>query len=191
MPLGELNKILLHVFPNSWAKQAYIQGWGFEVKFYKDTCEMFKRMDIAETIYEWRAPSKNTQQEESDCASSVKKKKGGASTSPSNSEQGCAGKSKRNNAGHPCDEQTGTKNTFLLHVPRRSSEECKLLKTYTEKRSAHHTYKDKQAHTGSNKHAKTVKFDYATQEVTTMKSHDETTPKNKKGGNQKKKTRSN
>ena len=27
MPPGELNKILLHVAPNGWGKQAYIQGW--------------------------------------------------------------------------------------------------------------------------------------------------------------------
>ena len=40
----ELNKIILHVVPNSWAKQAYIQGWDFEGRSYKDTCDMFERM---------------------------------------------------------------------------------------------------------------------------------------------------
>ena len=33
----ELNKILLHAVPNSWAKKSYIQGWDFEGSSYKDS----------------------------------------------------------------------------------------------------------------------------------------------------------
>ena len=44
----ELNKILLHAVPNVWTKQAYLQGWDFEMKSYKATCELFERMEIAE-----------------------------------------------------------------------------------------------------------------------------------------------
>ena len=43
-----------------------------------------------------------------------------------------------------------------------------------------HTYKDKQTRSNGNKRAKTVNFEDATQEVNTMKSHDEPIPKNKK-----------
>ena len=43
----EINKILLHAVPNLWAKQAYIQVWNFEGRSYKETCNMFKRMEIA------------------------------------------------------------------------------------------------------------------------------------------------
>ena len=35
------NNILLHTVPNSWARQAYIQGWDFEGRSYKETCDMF------------------------------------------------------------------------------------------------------------------------------------------------------
>ena len=48
----ELNKILLHAVINSWARQSYIQGWDFEGRSYKETCDMFERMEIEESIYE-------------------------------------------------------------------------------------------------------------------------------------------
>ena len=48
----ELNKILLHAVINSWARQSYIQGWDFEGRSYKETCDMFERMEIAGSIYE-------------------------------------------------------------------------------------------------------------------------------------------
>ena len=59
----ELNEILLQAVPNSWAQQAYPQGWYFEGRTYKDIYNMFERMDISEVIYEGGAPSKNTQHE--------------------------------------------------------------------------------------------------------------------------------
>ena len=46
-----------------------------------------------------------------------------------------------------------------------------------------HTYKYKKDCSGDNKRAKTIKFYYTTQKVNIMKSHDEPTPKNKKGKN--------
>ena len=54
----ELNDILLRAVPNSWARQAYLQGWDFEGRTYKGTCDMFERIEIAEAIYEGGAPSK-------------------------------------------------------------------------------------------------------------------------------------
>ena len=35
MPPEELNEILLCVVPNGWDKQAYLQGWDFEVKTFR------------------------------------------------------------------------------------------------------------------------------------------------------------
>ena len=58
MGLEELNEILLQSVPSSWARQAYIWGWDFKGRTYKDTCDMFERMEIAEAIYEGGAPSK-------------------------------------------------------------------------------------------------------------------------------------
>ena len=54
----------------------------------------------------------------------------------------------------------------------------------------YHTYKDKQSRSGNKKRTKTVTFEDATQEVNTMKSHDEPIPKKNKVQNQKKKSNS-
>ena len=116
----ELNDILLQNVSNSWAGQSYIQEWYFKGRSYKETCNMFERMKIAEAIYKGVAPSKNTQRVEADRTSSGRNKNGGSSASPSKPEQGRAGKRKIINAGHPIDEPTGAKNTFLLHGPGNS-----------------------------------------------------------------------
>ena len=41
MEMEDLNEILLHAVPNGWAMQSYLQGWGFELKTYRETCAMF------------------------------------------------------------------------------------------------------------------------------------------------------
>ena len=48
IPPKELNEILLHAVLNGLAKQAYLQGWDFEMKSYKATCYMFEIMEVAE-----------------------------------------------------------------------------------------------------------------------------------------------
>ena len=53
IPPGELNKILLHTVPNGREKQAYLQGWDFDTKSYKATCNMCEKMEIAEKIRSW------------------------------------------------------------------------------------------------------------------------------------------
>ena len=63
-----------------------------------------------------------------------------------------------------------------MHGPVNSSKESKLLREYTEKRSAQHTYNDKQARSVGNKHGKPVKFESAAEEVNIIKSHDESIP---------------
>ena len=50
IPPEELNDILLHVTPNTWAKQAYIKSWDSEGRTYKDTCKNFECMEIAEQV---------------------------------------------------------------------------------------------------------------------------------------------
>ena len=53
-----------------------------------------------------------------------------------------------------------------------------------------YTYKDKKSLYGDSKLAKIVKFDEVTQEVNTIKPHDEPIPKKKKGKKQKKNPKS-
>ena len=37
--------------PNSWSKQAYVQGFYFKYILFKKAVNMFERMEIAESIY--------------------------------------------------------------------------------------------------------------------------------------------
>ena len=48
----DLNEILLNSMPNSWSKQAYVQGFDCKYITFKNIVNMFEHMDIAETIYE-------------------------------------------------------------------------------------------------------------------------------------------
>ena len=51
MTTKELNDILFHTVTNGWERHSYLQGWGFEMKTYRETCAMFKQMEIAEQVY--------------------------------------------------------------------------------------------------------------------------------------------
>ena len=130
-----LNKIILHAVPNVWEKQAYLQGWEFETKSYKDTYELFEIMEVTEKIYKYGNTPKNPPRADSNRASHGRKQKGGEAASPTNSETGRAGKRKTRNAGHRSDRMTGGK-TRLFHGPRHYVEECKLLKDYATKYAA-------------------------------------------------------
>ena len=44
MGVTELNEILLNSMPNSWSKQAYIQGFDCETICFKKDVNMFERM---------------------------------------------------------------------------------------------------------------------------------------------------
>ena len=48
----ELNEIILNSTPNSWSKQAYVQGFDCKSIPFKKSVNMFERMEIAESIYE-------------------------------------------------------------------------------------------------------------------------------------------
>ena len=47
----ELNEILLNSMPNSWSKQAYVQGFDCESITFKNDVKMFDRMESAQSIY--------------------------------------------------------------------------------------------------------------------------------------------
>ena len=49
--MSELNEILLNSMPNSWSKQAYVQGFNWKYTTLKQSVNLFERMDIAEYIY--------------------------------------------------------------------------------------------------------------------------------------------
>ena len=137
----ELNEILLHVVPNVWAKQAYLQGWDLEGSSYKDTCDMFERMDISEQVYKVGTTFENANREESDHARHGSKRKGGESASSTNTEKCRTGKSKINHAVHPSNGPDGAKTTLLVHGPRHSTEECRVLNKYSEKYAAQRPHK--------------------------------------------------
>ena len=48
--ITELNKISLNSMPNSWSKQAYVQGFDSEIFSFKKAVKMFKQIEIAESI---------------------------------------------------------------------------------------------------------------------------------------------
>ena len=86
-------------------------------------------MEVAEQVYEGGKPSKIPAGGKSNRDSHAGKQKGGEYASPTNTKNGRAGKRKTNNVGHPSDVLTRAKKTCLLHGPRHSSEECKVLKS--------------------------------------------------------------
>ena len=151
------------------------------MKTYKETCAIFEQMVILEQLYEGGKPSKKPIREDSNRRIHVRKLKGGESTSPTNPKKVRARNCTTKNAGHTSDGPTGAKNTCLLHEPRNSSEEYKLIKIYSEKYSAQQPHKEKEACSGGKtKRGKSVNFDKDIQEINNMKSHDDPIPKKMK-----------
>ena len=151
---------------------------------------MLKHMEIAEQVYKGVTPSKTTTRAYAKSSNRGRKCKGGEDAYPTNPRKGRAGKFKKNYAGHSSDQTTGDK-ICLVHFPRHSTEECKVLKEYTKKYAVRKPYKDKEAYCGGNKNSgKIVKLDGETQEVNTMVYHDAPIPRKKKGKNKKKKHKS-
>ena len=48
----KLNEILIKIMPNSWSKQAYVQGFDCGSITFKKAINIFERMEISEFIYE-------------------------------------------------------------------------------------------------------------------------------------------
>ena len=85
-------------------------------------------MEIEEEVYKVGNTPKNTNRSEFESASHGRKLKVGEAASPTDPEKGRSGKRNTNDAGHPIDQPNGTKNSFSLHGPGHSTEECKVLK---------------------------------------------------------------
>ena len=49
--ITDLNEILLNSMPNSWSKQAYVQGFDWKSITLKKSVNMFERMEIDKSIY--------------------------------------------------------------------------------------------------------------------------------------------
>ena len=49
--VNELNEILLNSMPNRWSKQSYVQGFDWESISFKNSINMFERMEISKSIY--------------------------------------------------------------------------------------------------------------------------------------------
>ena len=127
IPFKGLNEILLHTIPNRWAKKAYLQGWDSKKNSYKETCKMFKRMEIEDKVYKGGTPSKTITRADANCASYVRKHKGGEDALTTNPKKGRDGKWKNNHAGYPSDRPIGDK-TCLVHGPVQYMEDCKIVK---------------------------------------------------------------
>ena len=65
-------------------KQAYLQGCYFKGKSYKEPCDMFERMDIAEQVYKGVTPLKTTTRADVNRGSNGRKGNGLESASPTN-----------------------------------------------------------------------------------------------------------
>ena len=124
----ELNEILLHTVTNGWAKQDYLQGCDFEMKTFRETCTMFKQIEIAEQVYKGQKTSKKIPMPYANRDSSVRKRKGGEAALPNSSKKGCADKRKTKNTVSPSEKTIGADKTCFLHGPVNFSEECKVPK---------------------------------------------------------------
>ena len=91
----ELNDILLHTISNGWAKQDYLKGCDFDMKTFRETCGMFKQIEIAEQVYKGQTHSKQIPMPYANRDSRVRKRKGGEAALPTRSKKGRTGKRKQ------------------------------------------------------------------------------------------------
>ena len=106
MPSKELNKNPLNAVLNGWAIFAYLQGWDFEMKSYKATCNMFELIEVREKVYKGGTPSKIPIRVDVNRASNGRKLKRGEAALPTNPEKGRAGKRRTKKSGHPSNPLT-------------------------------------------------------------------------------------
>ena len=143
-------------------------------------------MEVSENVYKEVTLYKINTREYANRARNVRKRNGGESASTTNPKKGCSGKRKKNHAVHPSNCPTSDK-TCLVHGSGNSTEDCKVLKEYSEK---YHTQLNcKEARYGGKKnHGKYVKLDAKTQEFNIIVFYTEPAPK-KKRKNQKKRNK--
>ena len=124
----EINDILIHTMTNGWYKQDYLQGCEFDMKTFRQTCTIFKQIEIAEQVYKGQTPSKKIPMPYANRDSCVRNRKGGEAALPTSSKKGGTGKRKKKNTVSPSEKTIGADKTCLIHGPVNSSEEYKVLK---------------------------------------------------------------
>ena len=111
-------------------------------------------------MYEGETPSKTITGADSNCGIRVRKIKGGEYALPTNPKKGHTGKRNTKNVVSPSEKITGATNTCLLHGPRQSYEDWKVLKEYSKKHAAQRQKKENKAHySGKTNSGKYVELD--------------------------------
>ena len=137
----ELNEILLNSMPNSWYKQAYVQGFDCEYILYKKAVNMFEHIEIAEIVYEGvvTPSSKKTTRSEANCTGLSRKKRVEASSSNNHpTTYGCTGNRRKQYV----DFLKSELKNRLIHGLGHSSDECKVLGEFGTKYDKIQTTKD-------------------------------------------------
>ena len=118
----DLKNILLCAVLNGWAKKYYLQGWFFKIKTYKDTCDMFERMEFSEQVCERVEPFKTLNWSDVNFNGHSRYKNVGEAVFPSNPDKGCAVKRKKINAGNHKDQPSKEKYAWYMspYIPRVS-----------------------------------------------------------------------
>ena len=106
------------------------------MKTINETCTMFEEMEISEQVYEGQTASKKIPTADAYHESHVRKRKGEESALHNHPEKGHDGKPKTKNTVSLRENTTGADETFLMHGPRHSSDECKLQKNIQKVRRA-------------------------------------------------------
>ena len=128
----KLNETLLKIMPNSWYKQAYVQGFDCEYITLKKAVNIFERMEIADSIYESVVePSyKKTTPADANRAVHSRQKRGEDPPSWTRPKKGeSAGKRRKRHV----DTPKGKSKTCLIHGPGNYSEGCKVLGDFRTK----------------------------------------------------------
>ena len=102
--ITELKKIFLNSMPNSWSRQAYVQGFDCWSTTFKKAVNMFDRMEISESIYEGVVePSyKKPTRADYNCAGHVSQKRVESASSWTRPEKGeSAGKRRKRHVNIP------------------------------------------------------------------------------------------
>ena len=138
-PKEELNKILLHTILHGWSKQAMVIRFDFKSDPFCADTELFKRMEVAESIYEGAgAPYQNKYTRTYFNRFSAHKTQGGDPALPTGYTNNRARKHKNKYAEFSKSNNIDTP-SCMIHCVDQSSEECKFLQSHWAKYK-HHEY---------------------------------------------------
>ena len=127
-----LDEIILNRMPNSWYKQAYVQGFDCESISFKKAVNMFECMEITEYIYKGVVePSyKKPTREYANRAGNSRKKRGESASSKTHP---VTIESSDKRQKWYVDHSRRKSRTCLIHGLRHSSDECKVLGDFSAK----------------------------------------------------------